>query len=139
MKSIDEIQDEIIAEFNACADSFEKYEHLIGMAKDILPFTQEARKVAAIVQGCQSQVWISTACRNGIFEFSGISQSAIANGTIALLERLFCNRRCEEVVNTKLRFIEETKFFDMFESERAKGIQHMIVMLQEAAKEGVNQ
>ena len=54
MKSIDEIQKDIIREYNSFGGSFEQYEHLIKAAKEILPFTQEARKIASIVQGCQS-------------------------------------------------------------------------------------
>ena len=137
MKNIAEIQKEIIEEFNACGDSFDQYEHLIKMAKDILPFTQEDRKIAAIVQGCQSQVWVSTRCRDGIFEFSGISQSAIINGMIALIEKIFCGQPCKDVAEAKITFIEETRFFDTFESERAKGIRYLIKMLQEAAAEGI--
>lgn len=136
MKSIAEIQKEIIEEFNACGDSFDQYGHLITKAKELLPFTQEARKIASIVQGCQSQVWVSTQCKDGIFEFSGISQSAIINGMIALLERIFCGQPCEDVANAEITFIEETQFFDTFESERAKGIRYLIRMLQETAKEG---
>lgn len=135
MKSIDEIQKEIILEYNSCGDSFAQYEHLIKESKNILPFTQEARKIASIVQGCQSQVWISISCKDGIFEFSGISQSALINGMIALLEKIFCGQPCEEVAHAKITFIKGTLFFDTFESERAKGIRHMIRMLQEAAAE----
>ena len=54
---------------------------------------------------------------------------------IALLEKIFCGQPCKEVSRAKLTFIEETRFFDTFESERAKGIRHMIRMLQEAAAE----
>ena len=133
MKTIAEIQRDIIEEFNACGDSFEQYAHLIKKEKDILPFTQEARKIASIVQGCQSQVWISTSCKNGIFEFSGISQSAIIKGVIALLEQVFNGQPCQDVASAEITFIEETRFLDSFESERAKGVRHMIKMLQEAA------
>ena len=138
MKSIEEIQKEIIQEYNSRGDSFEQYEHLIKEAKNILPFTQEARKIASIVQGCQSQVWISTSCKDGIFEFSGISQSALINGMIALLEKIFCGQPCHQVADAKITFIEETRFFDTFESERAKGIRHMIQIIQNAARESIS-
>lgn len=133
MRTIAEIQKEMIEEFNACGDSFGQYEHLIKMEKDLVPFTQEARKIASIVQGCQSQVWISTSCKDGIFEFSGVSQSAIIKGFIALLEKLFNGQPCKEVADAEISFLEETRFADTFESERAKGVRHLIRMLQEAA------
>lgn len=136
MKSIEEIQNEIIEEFNAVGDSFEQYEHLIRTAKKLRPFTSEARKMARIVQGCQSSVWLSISCRDKIFEFSGYSHSAIVNGMIALLEEIFCGQPCKDVASAEIFFLKETAFLDTFESERAKGIQYMIRSLQEAAQEG---
>lgn len=139
MKTIDEIQKEIIEEFNAYSDSFDQYVHLIEKEKELIPFTQEARRIASIVQGCQSQVWISTSCKDGIFEFSGISQSAIIKGAIALLEKLFNGQPCGEVAEAEIFILEETRFLDHFESERAKGVRRMIWMLQDAARCGKRQ
>ena len=135
MKSISEIQREIVEEFNAVGDSFDQYEHLIKTAARLRPFTQEARKLARIVQGCQSSVWLSIQCDNGIFEFSGYSHSAIINGMITLLEDIFCGQPCSEVASADIFFLKETAFLETFESERAKGIQYMIRSLQEAARD----
>ena len=136
-KSITEIQKEITEEFNTCRSGFDQYELLIKTARQLLPFTSEARKIARIVQGCQSQVWLSIQCKNGIFEFCGYSNSSIINGVIALLERMFCGQSCSAVAAAEITFLKDTAFLTVFESERAKGIQYMIKSLQEEALRSV--
>ena len=138
MKSIEEIQQNIIEEFNRCGDGFDQYEHLIKNAANLRPFTAEDRKLARIVQGCQSSVWITISCADGVFDFSGYSHSAIINGLIALLQELFCGQALEDVAKAEITFLHDTSILDNFESERAKGVQYMIRMLQEEAAAGIN-
>ncbi len=56
--TIQEIQDEIIEEFDMFDDWMQKYDYLIELSKD-LPLLDEKHKLDEnIIKGCQSKVWL---------------------------------------------------------------------------------
>lgn len=58
MKSISEIQEEIIDDFNVFDDWMHKYQYLIDLGKD-LPVIENKYKIDEnLIRGCQSRVWL---------------------------------------------------------------------------------
>ena len=55
--SINEIQDEIIEEFDMLDEWFDRYQALIDYGKDLPPFPEELRTKQNLIDGCQSEVW----------------------------------------------------------------------------------
>ncbi len=133
MKTIAEIENEIIEEFNGIGDSFAQYEHLIRLAPRLSPYTPEAQQSARIVQGCQSSVWLSINCRDGLFYFTGYSHSSIINGVLHLFERMLCGQPCADVASAHITLLSRTSFVEAFESERRKGVSYILHTLQEGA------
>ena len=63
--AIEEIQKELIEEFNMFDDWMQKYEYMIELGKS-LPIIDEAHKTDDnLIKGCQSKVWLTTSFENG--------------------------------------------------------------------------
>ena len=59
MKSIEQIQDEIIEDFNVFDNWIEKYEYLIDLGKELPKIEDEQMVDSNLIKGCQSRVWLS--------------------------------------------------------------------------------
>ena len=57
--SINEIQDEIIDEFNAFDDWMDRYSLLIDYGNNLEPFPEADRTDKNLIDGCQSKVWFT--------------------------------------------------------------------------------
>ena len=63
MKTIQELQADIVDEFSVFTDWMDKYEYLIELGKG-MPLIEEKDKTDDhLIRGCQSRVWLS--CRKG--------------------------------------------------------------------------
>ena len=61
MKSIDEIQDEIIEEFSVFDDWMDKYALLIDLGNALPPLDEKYKTSENLIEGCQSRVWYKPA------------------------------------------------------------------------------
>ena len=57
MKSIDEIQDEIIEEFSVFDDWMDKYALLIDLGNALPTLDEKYKTPENLIEGCQSRVW----------------------------------------------------------------------------------
>ena len=60
MKSIDEVQQEIIDEFSIFDDWMDKYALIIEQGNALPPLDEKYKTPENIIQGCQSRVWLQT-------------------------------------------------------------------------------
>jgi cysteine desulfuration protein SufE len=58
MKSIDEVQQEIIDEFGIFDDWMDKYALIIEQGNALPPLDEKYKTPENIIQGCQSRVWL---------------------------------------------------------------------------------
>ena len=65
MKSIDEIQDEIIEEFSVFDDWMDKYALLIDLGNALPPLDEKYKTSENLIEGCQSRVWLQADYREG--------------------------------------------------------------------------
>src|SRR5438067_3024855 len=82
--------DEIIENFSLLEEWDDRYRYLIELGRALAPLDERERSDANKVQGCASQVWLSTRMRpNGtggpVLNFSGDSDAHIVRGLIAVL------------------------------------------------------
>ena len=56
--TINEIQDEIIEEFNDFDDWMDRYQMLIDLGNDIAPLDDKYKTDDNLIDGCQSRVWV---------------------------------------------------------------------------------
>ncbi|MCD6366739.1 MAG: SufE family protein [Bacteroidales bacterium] len=135
MESIEAIQQEIIEEFSMFDDWMDKYAYIIEIGKDLPPMDESLKTENNLVSGCQSQVWISPKMEDGKIIFFADSDAFITKGMAAILWRIFNNRMPEEILNTKLDFIDKIGLGEHLSMNRANGLKGMIDKFYQYARE----
>jgi len=133
MQTIQEIQDEIVRDFEQIGDPFDQYAYLVELACAHTALAPEEKTQDCLVEGCQSRVWIRPRCKNGLFWFSSDSDTLIIKGVLSLLERLFCGQSCMDVAAAQVDFLHRTFIMETFETDRQKGIGYVISALRQSA------
>jgi cysteine desulfuration protein SufE len=126
MKTIHEIEQEIIDEFNVYDDWMDKYEYIIELGKE-LPIIEEKDKTDdKLIKGCQSRVWLHGANENGKIIYTADSDAIITKGIIGLLIRVMSNQNAEDIVRAELNFIPEIGLQEHLSPTRANGLVSMV-------------
>jgi cysteine desulfuration protein SufE len=94
--------DEILADFELLDDWEDRYRYVIELGRKLEPLPEPDRCAANKVQGCVSQVWLSTHVdRSGNvprLTFVGDSDAHIVRGLIAILFSLYSGKPADEIV-----------------------------------------
>ena len=85
MLSINEIQDEIIAEFSELDDWMDRYQLLIDMGSEQEPLPEKEKNESNLIDGCQSRVWLVCDEQDGVLTFRAESDALIVKGIVSLL------------------------------------------------------
>ena len=126
MMTIEEIQKELIEEFDMFDDWMQKYEYMIELGKS-LPLIEETYKTEEnLIKGCQSKVWLHSELVNGKILFTADSDAIITKGIIAILIRVYSNQKPSDIVKANTDFINEIGLTDHLSPTRANGLVSMI-------------
>ena len=85
MKTINELQDEVIEEFSDFDDWMDKYQMLIDLGNDLETLNEKYKTEQNLIDGCQSRVWLQCDYVDGKLVFTADSDALIVKGIIALL------------------------------------------------------
>lgn len=128
--TIDDIQDEIIEEFNALDDWMDKYQLLIDLGSEQEPLDEKYKTEQNIIEGCQSRVWIQCDASDGeggkVLHFQADSDALIVKGIIALLIRVINDQPAKEILDSDLHFIEAIGLKDHLSPTRSNGLLAMV-------------
>ena len=106
--SIAEEVNELAEEFDLLGDWEERYRYVIDLGRELEPLPEAERTEANKVHGCASQVWLSTRLLpDGRLAFRGDSDAHIVKGLVAVMLRLYSNRRPEEIAGFDARQVED--------------------------------
>jgi cysteine desulfuration protein SufE len=122
LKNINEIQEEIIEEFEVFDDWMDKYNYLIELSRDLPVIDPKYKTDEYLIHGCQSKVWLHAEYKNGIINFTADSNAIIVKGIIALLIRILSGRKPEEIMNVDLYFIDKTGLRQNLSPTRSNGL-----------------
>ena len=126
MATIQEIQVEIVEEFDMFEDWMEKYEYIIELGKT-LPIIDNKHKIDNnLIKGCQSRVWLNAEHNNGIITYTADSDAIITKGIVAILIRVLSNQKAEEIAKVNLVFIDDIGLKEQLSQTRANGLVSMI-------------
>ncbi|MBQ8046577.1 MAG: SufE family protein [Prevotella sp.] len=126
MKTINEIQNEIIEEFSELDDWMDKYQMLIDMAADLQPLGEQFKTEDNLIDGCQSRVWIHCEMSNQRLNFVAESDALIVKGIIALLIRVLSGQTPHDILTADLHFIDEIGLREHLSPTRSNGLLAMI-------------
>ena len=125
--TINEIQDEIIAEFTDLGDDWmDRYAYIIDLGSQ-LPALPEADKTPAhLIEGCQSRVWLQADLIDGKVHFQAESDALIVKGIVALLIRVVSDHTPDEILNADLYFIDRIGLKEHLSPTRSNGLLAMV-------------
>ena len=126
MKSIQNIEEEIVEEFSMFDSWIDKYDYLIDLGKSLEILKDEFKTKENIIAGCQSQVWLHAENKNDTIEYRADSDAIMTKGIIALLIRVLSNQRPNDIIDAKLDFIKTIGLEDQLSQTRANGLKSMI-------------
>lgn len=122
MKSIDEVQQEIIDEFSVFDDWMDKYALIIEQGNALPKMDEQYKTSENLIQGCQSRVWLHADFRDGRLYFEAESDAVIVKGLLALVLRVFSGRMPDEIVHADLRFMKEIGLTEHLSPTRSNGL-----------------
>lgn len=124
--TINEIQDEIIDEFEIFDDWMDKYQLLIDIGNELQPLDERFKKPQYLIEGCQSRVWLHADFDGQKVQLQAESDTVIVKGIIALLIRVLSDREPSEILEADLYFIERIGLKDHLSPTRSNGLVSMV-------------
>jgi cysteine desulfuration protein SufE len=124
--------DEIIENFALLEEWDDRYRYLIELGRALAPLPEDARNPANKVQGCASQVWLSTSVKpNGadgpVLNFVGDSDAHIVRGLIAILLALMSDRPAKQILSTDaVALFERLGLREHLTPQRSNGFRSMV-------------
>ena len=124
--TIQEIQNEIVEEFNLFEDWMQRYEYMIELGKSLPLIAPEFKTDDNIIKGCQSKVWVHAELIDNQLLFSADSDAIITKGIIAILIRAFSNQHPKDILDADTNFIDQIGLKEHLSPTRANGLVSMI-------------
>lgn len=124
--TIDEKQNEIIAEFADIDDWMDRYGYIIDLGNALPPIDEKYRTPNHLIEGCQSRVWLNAELRDGKVYYTADSDAIIVKGIISLLIDVLSGHTPDEILNANLRFIDEIGLSSHLSPTRSNGLLAMV-------------
>ena len=123
---IEEIEQQIISEFDLYEDWMDKYNYIIEAGKTLDKIDEKYRKQQYLISGCQSQVWVHAEYNDGKVFFKADSDALITRGIVGLLIRVLSGQPADCIINAQLGFIEKIGMKEHLSPTRSNGLVNMI-------------
>lgn len=124
--TINEAQDEVIAEFEDFTDWMDKYQMLIDLGNDLDELNSKYKNDQNLIDGCQSRVWLQCDYKDGRLVFTADSDALITKGIIALLIRVLSGHTPKEILDADLYFIDRIGLRQHLSPTRSNGLLAMV-------------
>jgi cysteine desulfuration protein SufE len=124
--NMNEIQEEIIAEFEVFDDWLDKYNYLIELSNDLPIMDPRYKTSEYLINGCQSKVWLRADLVDGKIRFTADSDAIITKGIVSLLIRVLSERDPAEIMDTDLVFIDRIGLRENLSPTRSNGLLSMV-------------
>lgn len=126
MTTINELQDEVIAEFSDFDDWMDKYQLLIDLGNEQTPLDAAYKTDSNLIEGCQSRVWLQADLEDGKVHFQAESDALIVKGIVALLIRVLSDHTPDEILEADLYFIDRIGLKEHLSPTRSNGLLAMV-------------
>lgn len=128
--NINDIQSSIIEEFEDISEWDEKYGRLIKFGKELSPFPEEYRTDKNKIEGCQSQVWLNAAFKDGKLFIDADSDSTIVKGLAALLVKVYSGQTPSQILSSPPDFLHKIGIDNHLSPTRKNGLGAMLKQIQ---------
>ena len=124
--TIQETQDEIIADFELFGDWMDKYEYIIQLGKELPMIDAQYKTEANLIKGCQSRVWMHAEIRDGKLFFTADSDAVITKGLVSLVIKVLSGQTPAAIVESDLYFVDAIGLSSHLSPTRSNGLLSMI-------------
>lgn len=135
LDALNQAQHEIIDEFGLFDDWLERYQYIIDLGKKLEPLDAAEKKDEALLDGCQSRVWLLASGDADCLRFRAASDAAIVSGLIYLLLRVYSGRSADAILTGRPFFVDELGLSEHLSSTRANGLNAMLTEIHRLAKQ----
>lgn len=131
---------EIIDNFSVLDDWDDRYRYLIELGRELPPLAPAAHNDANKVQGCASQVWLTSSVRpdgadGPVLTFAGDSDAHIVRGLIAILFALYSGKPAKHILATDaLSLFEKMGLREHLTPQRSNGFRSMVERMRSDAR-----
>jgi cysteine desulfuration protein SufE len=132
--------DELIENFSMLDDWDDRYRYVIELGRNLPPLPESARTEANKVQGCASQVWLTTTARpdgpgGPVFTFAADSDAHIVRGLIAILFVLYFGKPVRDVLAVDaLAVFDRLGLRENLTPQRSNGLRSMVERIRSEAQ-----
>jgi cysteine desulfuration protein SufE len=131
--------DEITENFAVLDEWDDRYRYVIELGRTLSPFPDQARTEKNKVQGCASQVWLTTDIENSacgpILRFEGDSDAHIVRGLIAILFAIYSGRPARDILRLDaLDLFDRLGLRAHLTPQRSNGLASMVGRIREEAR-----
>ena len=125
--NIEQIQQDIIEEFQDYDDWMDRYQLLIDLGQEQEPLPERYKTENNLIDGCQSRVWLQAdLLPDGTVHFQAESDALIVKGIVALLIRVFDRQTPDDILSADLHFIEAIGLREHLSPTRSNGLLAML-------------
>jgi cysteine desulfuration protein SufE len=125
-KTINDIQEELINEFEFFDDWMEKYDYIISLGKTLPVIEDKFKDEDHLIKGCQSKVWLNAKKEGDLIIFTADSDAIITKGIISMLVRALSGQKPEDIYEANLYFIEKIGLKEHLSPMRSNGLESMV-------------
>jgi cysteine desulfuration protein SufE len=132
--------DEIIENFALLDEWDDRYRYVIELGRSLAPLNGQDRNDTNKVQGCASQVWLSTTVQpNGqagpLLSFIGDSDAHIVRGLIAILFAIYSGKHARDILATDaVALFERLGLKEHLTPQRSNGFRSMVERIKSDAR-----
>ena len=127
--------DELIEDFSFFESWEDKYQYLIDMGRNVPQMAEDLKIDENKLRGCQSVVYFSNSYNDdGTITFMANSDAAIVQGLIALMLKVFSEKKPQEILDTDISFLKQIGLDEHLSPTRKNGLSSLVSSIKNAAK-----
>lgn len=132
--------DEILDNFSFLDEWDDRYRYIIELGRTLAPLPDDARVEINKVQGCASQVWLTTQVNpdgpaGPILTFVGDSDAHIVRGLIAILFAIYSGKSARDILGTDaLALFDRLGLRQHLTPQRSNGVRSMVERIRADAR-----
>ena len=129
---------DIAENFELLEDWEDRYRYLIELGRTLPPLDEARRVPGNKVQGCVSQVWLTTNWHDGHAFFAGDSDAHIVKGLVAILVALYSGKTARDILA-----VDAWQFFHALDLEahltpqRSNGLKSVVERIRSDARQAL--
>ncbi len=125
--TIEELQQEVVEEFQDYDDWMDRYQMLIDLGNDQEPLDEKDKNESNLIDGCQSRVWLTAELNDeGHIIYRAESDALIVKGLVTLLIRVLSDHTPDEILKSDLHFMQDIGLQEHLSPTRSNGLLAML-------------